>query len=261
MKNYHTHTFRCKHAVGEVDDYVRAAAAKGITVLGFADHTPLPGHPWSSTRMSCGELPGYVQAIEKAQEEYPELTILKGMECEWAPELNSFYQDVLLGEYALDYLVLGCHFFYHQGSVFSSHLDIHDAEHLAAYTVYLIECMESGLFAFVAHPDLFGLTYLEWDQNTEAAAKDIISAAKELNLPLEINGHGLKNRPIDTPQGRRPAYPWLPFWELAAEQGVSVVVNSDAHHPGQVDQGLREGRALAERLGLKLAVLSHLGGG
>ena len=31
-KNYHTHTYRCKHAVGDVDEYCRAALEQGLTI-------------------------------------------------------------------------------------------------------------------------------------------------------------------------------------------------------------------------------------
>jgi histidinol-phosphatase (PHP family) len=40
--NYHTHTTRCHHAAGTEREYVEAAIANGIKVLGFADHTPYP---------------------------------------------------------------------------------------------------------------------------------------------------------------------------------------------------------------------------
>lgn len=261
MRNLHTHTFRCKHAVGEVADYVEAAKAKGLSVLGFADHTPLPDNRWLFMRMGKAELPGYVRAIEEAQAAFESMTILKGMECEWAREYHSYFQEVLLDQYGLDYLVLGCHFFPYNGGWQSSHEAIYDAAHLSAYVDHLIESMRSCLFTFVAHPDLFGLTYLNWDANTAAAARDIILAAKELNLPLEINGHGLKNKLIETASGLRPAYPWLPFWELAAEHGVLVVVNSDAHNPRHVEQGLADGLQIAEDLGLTVAELKHLMGG
>ena len=42
LVNYHTHTWRCQHASGTEEDYVRAAVAAGFKVLGFADHTPWP---------------------------------------------------------------------------------------------------------------------------------------------------------------------------------------------------------------------------
>lgn len=258
MKNYHTHTFRCQHAEGDVVDYAKAAVEAGITVLGMADHTPLPDNRWLGMRMVNSALPAYVRAVEEAQAKYTDLTILKGMECEWAPEYHNYFKDVLLGQYSFDYLILGCHFFPYRGRYIGSHTDLVDAKRLGAYTRFLIRSMESGLFSFVAHPDLFGLPYLVWDENTEAASRDILQAAEGLQLPLEINGYGLMKRRIETPQGPRRAYPWLPFWQLAREYQVEVVVNSDAHRPDWVDLGIKEGLAMAANLGLKLANLDHL---
>lgn len=258
MKNYHTHTFRCKHAEGDVIDYAQAAIKKGLDVLGITDHTPLPDERWLSMRMGSDELPGYVKAIELAQEKHEELTILKGMECEWAPEYNNFFSEKLLGEYNFDYLILGAHFFPYQGNFLSSHSGVYNTERLLAYTNYLIKSMESGLFAFVAHPDLFGLSYLTWDENTISASRDILNAAQSLQIPLEINGYGLCKRIIETPSGSRSAYPWINFWELAREYEIEVVVNSDAHQPDHVDLGLKSGLELTQNLGLQLANFDYL---
>lgn len=260
MKNYHSHTFRCNHAQGDAADYAQAALDKGFTLLGIADHTPLPDNRWLYMRMGISALPAYARAIDEAQAKFPELRILKGMECEWAEEYHSFYQEVLLGEYNFDYLVLGCHFFPFQGGWLSSHVDIVDASRLAAYTKCVLESMYSGLFAFVAHPDLFGLSYLEWDANTEAASKDILSVAQELQIPLEINGYGLAKRKIATKEGERTAYPWRPFWELARDYQIQVVVNSDAHKPDHIVQGIQQGLEMVQDLGLSLASLEHLEG-
>ena len=38
MKNYHTHTARCHHAMGTDEDYVQIAIQEGYTTLGFSDH-------------------------------------------------------------------------------------------------------------------------------------------------------------------------------------------------------------------------------
>lgn len=258
LKNYHTHTFRCKHADGDVSDYAQAAVDKGLTVLGITDHTPLPDNRWLSIRMGVSALPAYARAIDEVQAREPGLTILKGAECEWAPEYHGFFRDVLLGEYRFDYLILGCHFYPLRGRWRSSHGDLTDPGHLAAYTKHLTASMQSGLFAFVAHPDLFGLSYPRWDQHTLAASREILQAAQDLDLPLEMNGYGLMKRVSKTHTGVRTAYPWRPFWELAREYEIKVVVNSDAHRPDYVDLGIVEGEAMAKELGLSLANLDHL---
>ena len=38
--NYHTHTLRCHHAVGAIEDYILAAKEAGALTLGFSEHTP-----------------------------------------------------------------------------------------------------------------------------------------------------------------------------------------------------------------------------
>ena len=40
MKNYHTHTYRCHHAIGKEEDYILNAIKAGYTELGFSDHAP-----------------------------------------------------------------------------------------------------------------------------------------------------------------------------------------------------------------------------
>ena len=39
--NYHTHTYRCGHADGKDEDYVRQALGAGMYELGFSDHIML----------------------------------------------------------------------------------------------------------------------------------------------------------------------------------------------------------------------------
>lgn len=257
-KNYHTHTYRCKHATDDVSEYCEAALAQGLTVLGLSDHTALPDDRWSHIRMPLSDLPNYIAAVDDAIERFPGLTILKGAECEYSTEYASFFKNTLLGEHKFDYLIGAAHFFPHEGEWVGSYGGADTVAGLRAYTDYFIESMESGLFAFMAHPDLFGNCYLSWDNNTVEASRDIFTAAAALQVPLEINGYGLRKQKIDTPQGKRCMYPWLPFWELASEYDVRVIVNSDAHRPEDVTGNMQEATEIGNRFGLKFADLSHL---
>ena len=255
-KNYHTHLYRCKHATGDVPDYCRAAIDSGLSVLGVSDHAALPDNRWIEIRMDYTELSDYCDSIDKARLEFPDLTILKSMECEWDDAYDSYYREVLLGELEFDYLIGAAHFFPHQGEYVWVYGGATTAGRLRAYADYVIRSMESGLFAFMAHPDLFGCTYLTWDENTAACSRDILAAAADLEMPLEINGYGLYKSKVETPEGTRPMYPWDRFWELASEYDIEVVVNSDAHKPEHVIRGMAEALSLAERYGLSLADLT-----
>ena len=41
MIDYHVHTYLCRHAEGDPQDYVNAAVEKGLKEIGIADHFPL----------------------------------------------------------------------------------------------------------------------------------------------------------------------------------------------------------------------------
>jgi histidinol-phosphatase (PHP family) len=221
----------------------------------MTDHTPLPDGRRENVRMDLADLPDYLAEIEEARARFPELKLLAGLECEYAPEYQSFYKDEILGRLGLDYLIGGCHAFPYEGRWVGphGHMRNHPAR-LRAYTDYLIEAFASRLFTFYAHPDVFGCSYLPWDENT-AAARDICQAAVELDLPLEINGYGLRKPTIGTPDGSRRMYPLIPFWEIAGECGVRYVAASDAHRPEDVAASIPECHELARRFGLREAVL------
>ena len=89
-KNYHTHTWRCKHASQDVSAYCQAAVDCGLTVLGISDHTALPDNRWHHIRMDIDELPVYCETIDQAGRDFPQLTVLKSAECEYATEYDSF---------------------------------------------------------------------------------------------------------------------------------------------------------------------------
>jgi len=251
--NYHTHTFRCKHATGDVANYVEAAIQNNLDVLGISDHTPFPDNRWLDVRMKIDQLDGYIKAIDDARELYSsQISILKGMECEYVKEYHSFFQEELLEKHKFDYLIGGLHYYpYHNGwqNVYGG---ITNPKELSAYSKYVIQAMESGLFAFIAHPDLFGNSYLVWDKNAEQCSKDILQAAEQMQIPLEINGLGLRKPKIQTPNGKRCLYPLENFWRLASNYNIKVIVNSDAHRPEDIVSNIQEGRDIANTYHLKV---------
>jgi histidinol-phosphatase (PHP family) len=228
---YHLHTYRCKHASGDAIDYARVAVEGGCPVVGFSDHVPTPDGRWNDCRMDMSQLPDYEAAVAAARAAFPKLTVLLGMECEYTEEFASFYRDELLSRRGYDYLIGACHYTPMAGKWISSFSALTTPAALRAHAAYAIRSMESGLFAFLAHPDIFACCYPEWTADTAACARDICAAAVALGLPLEINGYGLRKRTIGPPDTPRPPYPWRPFWEVAAEYPVRVVLSSDAHRP------------------------------
>lgn len=250
--NYHTHTCLCRHADGMPIDYAREAVRQGLSILGISDHTPLPDDRWLDVRMAMKDLPAYLESIQLAREKFPQLILLTALECEYIPEYHHFYEDELLGRLQMDYLICAQHWFLHDGHWLGCFGQSNTPERLASYTNHLLQAMETGLFAFVAHPDIFGNDYPAWDASAKTSARAIAQSAADLNLPLEINGLGFRRDPVQTPDGPRTMYPWTPFWETAAEYNISVIINSDAHRPVDVTGNMTDACALAQRLHLPI---------
>ena len=261
LANYHTHTFRCEHATGDCVEYAREAVAAGITILGFSDHTPLPDGKWADMRMSMSQMDEYEAAVNDARIAEPSLNILIGLECEYRTDLHAWYQDEILGRRGYHYLIAGCHYTPVGARWVPSFGQLNSAELLRAYAAYTIQTMESGLFAFVTHPDIVGTSWSDWNEDLAACADDICAASVALQIPLEINSYGFRKPWVSSREGQRPAYPWEPFWAIAARHRVKVVLSSDAHQPCDVAVGYDEVAAIRDQFGLIEADMSHLSNG
>ena len=249
--NLHTHTYRCKHAEGDMPEYAARAVRDGAEMIGFSEHPPLlPEDIWTAFRMEADQLDGYFDTAKKTREMFPGLQILTGFEMDLYPDFKNYYEDTFLHRKEIDYLIGGVHWIQHQGEWIWIQ-EARTASHLRQYFKQILGLLESGLCSFITHPDSFCLGYLKWDENAVSLSRDILSAAAEFKMPLEINGYGLRRPDIDTPDGPRKAYPVDSFWELASAYDVSVVFNSDAHRPEDVMANLDGCSEIAERYGLR----------
>jgi histidinol-phosphatase (PHP family) len=258
ISNYHTHSYHCKHAEGKPIDYVKQALLEGCTELGFSDHCPYPEEfedTWPDVRMSVEEIPQYMAEIEEAREAAgtagkDSFPVYQGFECEYDKRYESWYRDELKGHYNAHYLVLGSHWLT-KGSTHVYCPGINNFADLNKYIDQTINGMRSGLFAFLAHPDLFMRGYKEWDEQSKSCLQAILDAAIDLHMPLEINGLGMSRTPNETKHGMRYQYPYAEFWEMVSQTQAKVICNADAHDPHDVLFNAQKARDFAGRFGIK----------
>lgn len=251
--NFHTHTFRCKHALGAPIDYFNEAVAGGCGALGFSDHCPYPYSfydSWQDVRMSESEVGDYISDVIALREK-SDTKIYVGFECEWDKNFEGWYKDKLLGEFGAQYLVFGPHWLT-KGNEHLSAIRIDNSADLHLYVSQIIEGMRSGLYAFVAHPDLFMARRATWGSDEIACFDAIIDAAEDLDIPLEVNGLGMIRKPKDTQAGVRFQYPHDEFWERVSGRRVRVICNADAHDPLNVTRCLKMSLSYAEKFGLNV---------
>lgn len=266
ISNFHTHTYLCKHADGKPSDYVLQAQKDGCTALGFSDHCPYPinrPETWPHVRMSETEAPLYTKLVREAalmasqkdkaadNKNLPgkNFKVYLGFECEFDPCFESWYRDKLKGEFGADYLILGSHWIA-DGDDFAYIPEVTSQTIIHRYFDNTINGLKTGLFAFLAHPDLIMMGQRNWTADLQSCFSALIDAAVDCDIPLEINGLGLV-RPLMIGDGKlRHPYPVDNFWQLAKEKGARIICNADAHSPDDVIKNARKARKYAEQFNL-----------
>ncbi|HOO06228.1 MAG TPA: histidinol-phosphatase [Ruminococcus sp.] len=245
LANYHTHTYRCNHARGEDREYVEHAIRHGMKVLGFSDHCP-----WvykngyvSPTRMAPSELDGYFTSLTDLKREYAsDIKIYIGFEAEFIPEQMAD-QDRLLSDYPVDYMIMGQHFTSPEPLSPYTGFGSDDVGEFKKYIDLIIEGMESGRYAYLAHPDLYNFTGSA--EIWEAEYTRLCRYLSERDFPVEINLLGVRD-------GRH--YTSERFLQIAASCGAKAVIGCDAHFPEALSEiePMRKCRELAEKFGLPI---------
>lgn len=249
--NYHTHTQLCRHAQGSAEDYVRAALAAGVSVLGFSDHAAFPDYDYGY-RMLYQELPLYFSEVDRLSKAYlSDIIIKKSLEIEYLPQYRSFYES-LLETYKPDCLLLGEHFFLDEAGVFHNiTTQVTDTAVYVSYAKAISEALDTGYFQMVVHPDIFAMNPNAWDRNCDAATEIILEAAARTNTILEFNANGLRRGIHEYPDGKRHMYPHRKFWERVVGSGLHVIVGSDCHNPTQVwDEAMSRSLEILSEMGI-----------
>jgi len=242
--NYHAHTARCGHASGTEEEYILRAIEGGITHMGFSDHVPFlfPDGKESYYRIPVAQARDYFDTLNALRAKYRDrIDLTIGFEMEYYP---TFFKDMLDTALSLgaEYLILGQHFSSDERPKgFYVANPTEDPAHLKEYVSNVLAAMETGVFTYVAHPDIFNFTGDESLYQEEM--RKICVAAREKNIPLEINFLGFR-------AGRH--YPQERFWKLAGEEQSPVTFGFDSHDVAGAFDGTSLPRAmdLVEHYGL-----------
>jgi len=246
--NYHTHMYLCRHAKGTVEDYVKEAIKLGFKALGMSDHAPWSELKDRSVRMKLSDYPIYLKQLDDAIKKYSDqITIYKGLEIEYFNHKDKQYEDLLE---KLDYLILGQHYIEMNDKLISV-FKIFSIEELTVYKNTVIKAINSGYFKFIAHPDIFLFSRKELSPEILSLAEEIILAAKEKNIPLEINANGIRKGKIMIGGEERYKYPRQEFWQLVKKHNARCIISSDAHKPNLLyDEAVEETYNFSKHLSL-----------
>lgn len=255
MTNYHSHTERCGHAWGSDDAFVQAAIEAGHSVLGFSEHAPWPfkdGYQQidGRQRMTMEQLDPYLADMQALKEKYrDQIEIQIGLECEYFPQYFDWLRTV---KDQFDYLLLGVHCADHDEHLTHYYARSTEPEQVVEYTRCTLAGMETGLFAYLAHPELCLADYPVYDEVCQEMVHSICAKAKQLDMPLEYNLYGIDKQGRGRQKGL--GYPCRLFWEEAARYGCRAIIGVDAHRLEHFSrQRFLDARAYLDSLGMRVA--------
>lgn len=234
--NYHTHTYRCKHADNNMsdEDYVLEFIKKGFKKIAFTDHAPEKEiiDTRKRMRMDYEEVYDYLESIKYLKEKYKNvIEIESGFEIEYLPGQEDNINEL---KGLVDKMVLGQHFIYgeHHGLKIFRYQKFNE-EDLLKYANYIKKAIELNIPDIIVHPDIYMLSSDTFGNVERKVAEIICESASKYNIPLEINLteasmylSKLKDR-ID--------YPCKEFWEVVSNYDIRVLYGVDAHYKEQID--------------------------
>ena len=150
IANYHTHTRWCRHATGEIEDYIREAVRKGLRAVAITEHVP-HSQNFDPRRMQWEEFSAYNAELDRLIEQYrDQIHVIKGFECEYYPFALENYK-MFRDRYGYKLLILGHHT--NKDRTADNFAPKGEAE-MQQYADEVIEGLRTGLFTFLAHPDV-----------------------------------------------------------------------------------------------------------
>jgi len=243
--DYHMHTPLCKHAEGHPREYAAKAIQLGLSEIGISDHSPMREH-FDDWRMEWEEFPRYLEMVEEARSEYSFLPIRLGLEVDYLEGGEKWIEE-LAKQADFDYLIGSVHYI-------APGWDVDNPKHISRFTEGSVEdiwtlywdiyekMIRSQLFDFVGHPDLPKKFGHRPAGDLRRFYEPVIQTLLDYKTPFEINTAGLR-------KDVREMYPAKQFLELAHSAGVPLLINSDAHAPGEVGADFDKAIALAKEVG------------
>ena len=234
----HVHTSLCRHAVGEMDDYVRVARERGLKQLFFLEHLERGIDYFERTWLSEADFDEYFRRGLELKEKYRgSLQVGLGVEVGYNPQCR----DELLAALAArewDRIGISYHFMAVAGRHYNlvsrrrENLEVLGrlgvAKVLSAYFATLLEAVETLPGHFVCHLDAVMRHHPE--VRLEAAhylqIEEILAAMASRGMALEINASGLARRGQPYPAGEIIAE--------AVRRGIALTAGSDSHRPEDV---------------------------
>ncbi len=235
LADYHIHTKLCRHAEGEMEEFVLAAIHAGLGEIGFSDHSPVLDDFDPIHRMTWDDFPTYCNTIQDLREKYPQISIRLGVETDFYPGFERSL-EILLKSYPIEYVIGSVHFM--EGEAVFKRVDSfptfkENEAFVRKYFEWLTRGVRSGFFDVVAHTDVIKWNFPDLKELIQDLSGPFLETVHEEGMAIELNTSGLRKKP-------REMYPSEQILEIASHFGIPVILGSDAHKPEEVAANFNE---------------------
>jgi len=253
----HTHTVYCDGS-DDIETYCRVAYEKGLACIGFSSHAPVTSKAGIKTSWNLPDekLPEYIESVLDAKVRWEgKLPVYLGLEVDFIEgtmgPADEDYQDM-----GLDFIIGSVHFVVPPNGNFfavddspenvysgiSKGFDGDPMGMVEAYFHSVAEMILAGGFDVLGHADLVRKNnegdklFPEDDDQYLEQIFIIPGLMAQAGVPAEINTGGLIRGYIND------CYPSLDILTLFRENGIPIVINSDAHKAEDLDGYYNEAR-------------------
>ncbi len=247
--NYHSHNQYCDGDL-PIEDHVKKAINKGFLALGISSHSPIFfSGPWS---LKAEETEEYFEEIERLKNKYKDkIQVNKSLEVEYIPgRISPKSQEVL--DYKLDYILGSVHFvgyfedgmpwgidgpfeLFEKGLQQLYHGDIKKV--VKDYFILTRQMVSEECPEIIGHIDkikMHGVPYFseesQWYINEIKETLDLVAKNETI---IEVN-----TRAIYLDDTKEPYPSWWVLKEIL-ERNIPIQLNSDSHHPEELDGAYR----------------------
>jgi len=186
--------------------------------------------------------------VDEARKEFPQLPIRLGLECDFIPGRENWIRE-LSQKAEFDYFIGAVHYITPDWDVdnpmkLARWKDQPVEEVWTRYFKAMTQAVQSGLFDFMAHPDLvkkFGHIPKGDLRPYYRETLDVIQAA---GIAMEVSTAGLRKEVMEI-------YPSKVFLEEAFRRNIPVLISSDSHAPGEVGYEFSQALDLVKEVGYR----------
>ena len=237
--DFHVHLENGPFSLEWMQKFVEVGKKRNVVEIGFSEH----GHRFKESvgllasegfrgewtqKEATESIEDYIKAVEEAKKfGFP---VKLGIELDYVPE----YEKEILKfskSYPFDFVIGSVHWlgdFGFDHPLLKSMWEKSDVNKTYdEYFSVLIMAVKSGIFDFIAHPDVIKVFGYRAAKDMAPVYEELAKTAKDANICMEVSTAGLRK-----PVGE--IYPSPELMSFFKKYDIPIIINSDAHLPEDV---------------------------